>query len=179
MVPCTGIVCCPKDAERVNLRAVQAPRVGRVKLPPIDQVGFVVRDARATAAAWAPFFGPFEFLDFPMTDVIYRGRPTDCRLLLALAHPGPIEIELIEVLEGRSIHSEALERGRTGPHHLRCTVDDIAATMAALEAEGLRPVWGQRHSDRVAFWYLEGLEDLYIELIEWKLPPGLMPVQKT
>ena len=70
---------------------------------------------------------------------MYRGRPTDCHVLLALAKSGPIEIELIEVLGGRSIHSEALEQGRTGPHHLRCRVDDIASTMAALEAEGLRP----------------------------------------
>ena len=154
---------------------MQAPKVGRVQLPPIDQVGFVVRDARATAKAWEPFFGPFEFLDSPMQGVIYRGQPTDCRILLALAQPGPIEIELIEVLEGRTIHSEALEQGRTGPHHLRCKVDDIAATASALEAEGLRRVWGQRYSDEVAFWYLEGLEDLYLELIEWKLPPGVMP----
>ncbi|HXZ86911.1 MAG TPA: VOC family protein [Myxococcota bacterium] len=154
---------------------MQAPKVGRVQLPPIDQVGFVVRDARAVAKAWEPFFGPFEFLDSPMQGVIYRGQPTDCRVLLALAHPGPIEIELIEVLEGRTIHSEALEQGRTGPHHLRCRVDDIDASLRALQTEGLRPVWGQRFSDEVAFWYLEGLEDLYLELIEWKLPPGVMP----
>jgi hypothetical protein len=150
---------------------VQAPRVGRVQLPPIDQVGFVVRDARATAAAWEPFFGPFRFLDFPVKDALYRGRPADCRLLLALANPGPIEIELIEVVEGRSIHSEALERGRTGPQHLRCRVDDIAASLAALEPEGLRAVWGQRYSELIEFWYLEGLEDLYVELMEWKSPP--------
>ena len=122
----------------------------------------MVRDARALAAAWEPFFGPFEFLDSPMKDVTYRGQPTDCHLLLALAKSGPIEIELIEVLEGRSIHSEALERGRTGPHHLRCKVDDIAATVTALETEGLRSVWGQRYSDEVAFYYLEGLQDLFI-----------------
>jgi hypothetical protein len=141
-----------------------------VRLPPIDQVGFVVRDARATARAWEPLFGPFQFLDFPVKGVIYRGRPTDCHLLLALAQPGPIEIELIEVIEGRSIHSEALEQGRTGPHHLRYRVDDLAATLVALEGEGLRPVWGQRYSDEIEFWYLEGLEDLYLELIEWKSP---------
>jgi catechol 2,3-dioxygenase-like lactoylglutathione lyase family enzyme len=143
-----------------------------VQLPPIDQVGFVVRDARATARAWERLFGPFRFLDFPVKGALYRGQPTDCHMLLALAQPGPIEIELIEMIEGRSIHSEALEQGRTGPHHLRYSVDDLAATMAALEAEGLRPVWGQRYTDQIEFWYLEGLEDLYIELIEWKRPPA-------
>jgi hypothetical protein len=158
---------------------MQPPGIGRLRLPPIDQVGFVVRDARATAAAWEPFFGRFEFLDSPMKDVIYRGRPTDCHLLLALAQPGPIEIELIQVISGQSIHSEALAQGRTGPHHLRCKVDDVSATAKELEAEGLRPVWGQRYSDEVAFQYLEGLEDLFIELIEWKLPPGVMPAPRT
>jgi hypothetical protein len=147
---------------------VQVREVGRVQLPPIDQVGFVVRDARATARAWEPFFGPFRFMDLPLKDATYRGQPADCRLLLALANPGPIEIELIEVVEGRSIHSEALERGRTGPQHLRCRVDDIAASLAQLEAAGLRRVWGQRFSDTIEFWYLEGLEDLYIELMEWR-----------
>ena len=146
---------------------MQLPGAGRAQLPPIDQVGFVVRDARATARAWEPFFGPFQFIDFAVEGALYRGKPTDCRLLLALAQPGPIEIELIEVLEGRSIHSEALERGRTGPHHLRYPVDDIAATTRALEAEGLRRVWGQTSSDGVSYWYLEGPDDLYLELIQW------------
>jgi hypothetical protein len=158
---------------------MQAPRIGNVQLPPIDQVGFVVRDARRTAAGWEKLFGPFEFIDSQMRDVIYRGRPTDCQVLIAIARSGPIEIELIEVVSGRSIHSEALEKGRTGPHHLRCKVDDIAATQTALEAHGLHAVWGQRFSPEVAFQYLEGLEDLYLELIEWKLPPGVMPAQRT
>ena len=157
---------------------MQAPKIGKVQLPPIDQVGFVVRDARKTAAEWEKFFGPFEFLDSPMRDVMYRGRETDCHLLLALGKSGPIEIELIEVISGQSIHSEALAQGRTGPHHLRCRVDDIAATVKSLEAEGLRSVWGQRYSDEVAFYYLEGLQDLFVELMEWKLPPGVMPVQR-
>jgi hypothetical protein len=152
---------------------MQAPRVGRVQLPPIDQVGFVVRDARAVAAAWEPFFGPFDFLDAPMESVIYRGKPVDCHLLLALAKSGPVEIELIQVISGETLYSEALHNGRTGPHHLRCPVDDLAATTAALEGEGLRGVWGQRHPNGVAFQYLEGLEDLYLELIEW--PPGWTP----
>jgi len=154
---------------------MQAPRVGNVQLPPIDQVGFVVRDAQKTAGRWQNLFGPFEFMDAPMQGVIYRGRPTDCELRIAIARSGPIEIELIQVLAGRTLYCEALDRGRTGPHHLRCKVDDLAVTRAALEESGLRPVWGQRHSPEIAFEYLEGLEDLYLELIEWKLPPGAMP----
>jgi hypothetical protein len=158
---------------------MQAPKIGNVQLPPIDQVGFVVRDARKLAREWEKFFGPFEFIDSPMRDVIYRGRKTDCHLLIALGRSGPVEIELIEVISGQSIHSEALAQGRTGPHHLRCKVDDVAASVKSLEAEGLRPVWGQRFSDEVAFQYLEGLQDLYLELIEWKLPPGVMPAPRT
>lgn len=158
---------------------MQAPRIGNVQLPPIDQVGFVVRDARKTAAGWTPLFGPFEFIDSAMKGVMYRGEPSDCHVQIAIARSGPIEIELIEVVSGRSIHSEALEAGRTGPHHLRCKVDDIAKTQAELEAHGLRAVWGQRFSPEVAFQYLEGLEDLYLELIEWKLPPGVMPAPRS
>ena len=86
---------------------------------------------------------------------------------------------LLFTVSGRSIHSEALEQGRTGPHHLRCKVEDIAATQTALEQHGLRPVWGQRYSPEVAFQYLEGLDDLYLELIEWKLPPGVMPAPRS
>ena len=63
---------------------MDAPRrIGNVELPPIDQVGYVVRDLDATIARYEHLFGPFTCLDSPLTGVLYRGKPTDVTLRTA------------------------------------------------------------------------------------------------
>ena len=60
---------------------MQAPRrIGGVELPPIDQVGYVVRDLEATLERYAHVFGPFTRMESKLTGVRYRGRPCDVHL---------------------------------------------------------------------------------------------------
>ena len=85
-----------------------------MKLPPVEQIGIVVRNVEQSAKVYGSVFGwgPFQISEVDLKGCLYRGRPTDCRLKMATAQSGPLEIELIEVLDGESIHSEFLrERG--------------------------------------------------------------------
>lgn len=115
--------------------------LGRVEMPPIDQVGYVVRDLEASLARYQNLFGPFTRMDSPLTGVLYRGRPTDVHLELAFGSVGNLEIEFIAVRSGASPHSEFLDAGREGIHHIRYRVPDCDATLAALRGEGFEPIW--------------------------------------
>ena len=116
-------------------------RLGNVTLPPIDQVGYVVRDLDETLARYDRLFGPFVRLDTPLTGVLYRGVPTDVHLRLGLGSTGNVEIEFIEVVSGASPHSEFLAAGREGVHHVRYRADDADAMLHALAGEGFEPIW--------------------------------------
>lgn len=121
---------------------MQGPRrIGSVELPPIDQVGYVVRDLSATLARYEHLFGPFARMDSPLRGVLYRGQPCDVHLELAFGSAGNVEIEFIGVVSGASPHSEFLAAGREGIHHIRYRVPDCDATLAALSGEGFAPIW--------------------------------------
>ncbi|HXK25920.1 MAG TPA: VOC family protein [Myxococcota bacterium] len=147
---------------------MQGPRrIGKVALPPIDQVGYVVRDLPATLARYEHIFGPFGRMESKLTGVTYRGRPCDVHLDIAFGSTGNVEIEFIAVLGGESPHSEFLAAGREGIHHIRYRVADCAATLAALRAEGFAPIW-QHDMGFAKFAYLEheSRDGVLIELLE-------------
>ncbi|MEN8160784.1 MAG: VOC family protein [Myxococcota bacterium] len=126
-------------------------------LPPIDQVGYVVRDLDAALEIFGPLFGPFQRMESPLEGTNYRGRPSDVTLRMAFGHSGPLEIELIEWVSGDSPHKEALDAGHEGVHHVRFKVDDLATHRARLEAKGFTVVWSHAFPGADIAWaYLEG-----------------------
>lgn len=147
---------------------MDAPRrIGDVELPPIDQVGYVVRDLDATIARYRHLFGPFACMDSPLTGVLYRGKPTDVTLRIAFGSAGNLEIEFIQVVSGASPHREFVDAGREGIHHIRYRVSDCDATIAALAGEGLAPIW-YHDMGFAKFAYLEhaSRDGVLIELLE-------------
>jgi catechol 2,3-dioxygenase-like lactoylglutathione lyase family enzyme len=129
-------------------------RVGELALPPIDQVGYVVRDLDATLARYDALFGPFTRLDTDLAGVWYRGTPADVSLRLAFGRSGDVEIEFIQPIAGASPHTEFLASGREGIHHVRYRVDDARATIAALGTLGFSPIW-RHHMGHSLIAYLE------------------------
>lgn len=137
-------------------------------LPPLDQIGFVVRDVDAAIRQYEPLVGKFDVAQYDLHDVDYRGRQVSCRLKIAIARSGDIEIELIEVVSGEAYHREFLDQGRDGPHHVRFRIDDLEAKQAELERFGLKRVFGKRFAPGLAFAYLEDPQGRVIELFESK-----------
>ena len=136
-------------------------------LPPIDQIGFVVKDIDAAIARYDALFGPFSRMEAEVPAAQYRGREASCELKLAFGRSGDVEIELIQWVSGESPHREFIESQREGMQHLRFRVEDTDQWIEKLAALGYEPIWYKRWSDDTIFAYLERADDpLLIELLQ-------------
>ena len=78
-------------------------------------------------------------------------------------------IELIQVLEGETTHSEHLRAHGEGPHHVRFRVTGLEEKLEQLGKEGFETVFYKRFGPGVGFAYLETPVELgrsVIELLE-------------
>lgn len=136
-------------------------------MPPIDQVGFVVKSLAEAEKRYGSLFGPWTRMDGSVQAANYRGRLCDARLGLLFGHSGELEIEFIEWQDGESPHREFIEAGREGLHHLRYRVEDTDAWIEKLAGIGYQPIWTKRFSEEIAFSYLEREDDpLLLELLQ-------------
>jgi hypothetical protein len=135
-------------------------------LGPIDQVAYVVESLERALPRYEAMFGPFQVATYEMKDCTIRGRRADCALRLALNNSGPVEIELIEVVAGESIHSEHLKQHGEGLHHVRFRVADLEPKLAALEAAGYRTLMSKRFDPTMAFAYLESPPEIGGSVVE-------------
>ena len=89
---------------------------GKVKLPPLGQIGMVVKDVEFYSSTfgigpWVTREGDSEARAGEQT---YRYKTK-----AAFAQLGPVVLELFQLTEGRSpVHSDFLDKGREGVHHL-------------------------------------------------------------
>ena len=141
----------------------------RFGLGPIDQVAYVVDDLDRSIGVYAALFGSFEVGDFPLQGCDFRGESVDCCLRLAVCKTGPVEIELIQVMEGETPHTEHLRTHGEGLHHVRFRVDDLDRKLTELNRAGFQTVFHKRLAPKIAFAYLEAPTELggsVIELLE-------------
>ena len=146
---------------------------GGVSLPPVDQIGIVVEDIDRAVEYYTNVFGwgPFQVRETEMEGFTYKGKAGSCRQKNAFAKSGPIEIELIQALEGETPHTEFFGKKGEGAEHLRFRVEDLDSTLAELAKEGIRPIYQKRFPDRgIAFAYLDSdkVGGVIFELIEIK-----------
>jgi len=144
-----------------------------IKLPPVEQIGIVVRDLDRAMEYYTSTFGwgPFEVHIADLNGVLYRGQLSDCKLKLAMTRSGPIEIELIQVLEGETPHTEFLRERGEGLHHLRFRIPDLDTILAEWAKLGIRPIWSKSYPEfGVAFAYMDttAIGGVMTELIEFK-----------
>ncbi len=83
----------------------------------------------------------------------------------------PIEIELIQVLEGETPHTEFLRERGEGLQHLRFSVDNLDEMLAKLAKQGIEPVFQHSYPEvGISFAYLDTdkIGGVMFELIEIK-----------
>jgi catechol 2,3-dioxygenase-like lactoylglutathione lyase family enzyme len=163
----------PPRKSLLEVESMVEEKTNGIKLPPVEQVGIVVKDMDKAIEFYGAVFGwgPFNVSEFELKGCIYRGKPSDCRLKLAMAQSGPVEIELIQVLEGETPHSEFLREKGEGLHHLRFSVDDLDGVLAEWAKEGVEPVWYHSMPEIGVSWaYLntDRVGGAMVELIEMK-----------
>jgi len=128
---------------------------GKVVLPPVSQVGIVVKDIERAAEYYTSTFGigPFTIIDVDMEGVILQGKPIRLKIKAAFAQSGPLQIELIQPVEGENIYTEFLASKGEGLHHLAFQVDDLETMLAALAKKGIKPIFHHNYGFG-AFAYL-------------------------
>lgn len=147
-----------------------------LQLPPVYQIGYVVRDVAKACAFYQAAYGvgPFQVIpEVNMNGAILRGKPVDTRIAVAFAKSGQVEIEFIQPLQGANPYTEFLEARGDGVHHLGFLVDDMGAWKAQFAARGFEPVF-HRDMGVMEFAYFDTsmVGGLMLELLHWKSPSG-------
>ncbi len=116
----------------------------KVNLGKPVQIGVVVRDIEQTMGVLSNVFGigPWRTVtwptDRPDMQYSYRGKPGKMRMRLAFAQLGPLELELVQPLEGESDYSHFLQEKGQGLHHVLFDVPDADAIVAQLAEYGVQ-----------------------------------------
>ncbi len=107
----------------------------KAKLETVNQIGIVVKDCEKVIESWEQMFGIGPWTVITNTGTDSEGNPLEMKL--AFAYMGDLELELIEVVKGKILHSEFLEEHGEGLHHLGCFVDDVDGAATDLAEQGV------------------------------------------
>src|SRR3989304_534422 len=121
-----------------------------IPLSGVHHIGVVVKDVEATIQYYEknyscvfqtpPETGTERTRIIRHKGAMYRGKPIDYAVKVALTKLGPIYIEFIQPLEGKELRSEFLETHGEGIQHIGIRVDDLEAELAKLEKLGFKIV---------------------------------------
>ncbi|MBM3133555.1 MAG: hypothetical protein FJZ95_11080 [Chloroflexi bacterium] len=142
------------------------------KLPPVYQLGYVVRDIEKVCKYYESTFGIGPFsppMDVNMDGAILRGRPVKTRIKVAFANSGNLQVELIQPVEGENPYFEFLAAKGDGIHHLAFQVDDMNKAKSAFAKKGFQPIF-YHDMGVMEFAYFDTSEPggLWVEFLHWK-----------
>jgi methylmalonyl-CoA/ethylmalonyl-CoA epimerase len=106
------------------------------KIKAIDHISYAVKDIDKTVESWSRLYGigPWTFKENGGIDA--KGRPW--RIRMAFTHVGPLEIELVQCIEGRIFQSRFLDVWGEGVHHIGCYVDNVDEQVKRLASQGVK-----------------------------------------
>lgn len=137
------------------------------------QAGIVVRDMDKTIARYQKVLGigSWDFMEIDpstVSDMTYHGGQVEHKFRAAFAMVGPIQLELIQPVEGDNIYSDFLEEHGEGLHHLgHVRVDNLQDAIEKFEKEGFPCLQSGRFAGGgYAYMDTRGLLGTLIELLE-------------
>jgi hypothetical protein len=143
----------------------------------IMQMAYVVKDLRAAIDEWVKCLnvGPWFVLDhFTGVDPVYRGRPSNADITLAMSFAGHMNIELIQLNDDHpSVYKELIDKHGYGFHHWGIATADFAGDLKRYEAKGMDIAFrlGVPTGGEVAYLDPKGALPGFVELIETS--PGM------
>jgi methylmalonyl-CoA/ethylmalonyl-CoA epimerase len=118
--------------------------------------------------------GPFE--DYPplqeYTKIDVPDEAGFRNLKIKVAQIGPIQIQLIQPGEGKSLYKDSLEKIGEGVYHLGFAVDDVDQSEAEVRKLGLKVLSSGRREDGSGFSYLDTAGKGGVVLLIRKSPAG-------
>jgi methylmalonyl-CoA/ethylmalonyl-CoA epimerase len=123
----------------------------------ICQIGIVVNSVDETIKYYKEKFGfgPFEVRNVDYSDATYHGKKAGYRGKRGFFKLGPIEIELIELIDGKTVHDDWKKIHGEGIHHIGFQVENIEASKKAAEKAGFKITQGFTRPDGSGFAYLD------------------------
>ncbi len=121
------------------------------------QIGIVVRSIDQTIQYYqeAFGFGPFEIRHVDYPTATYYGETAGYRGKRAFFYLGPIQIELIELRDGKTIHEAFLREKGEGLHHIAFEVSNLEKGKRKAEEAGLKVIQSFTRPDGSGFAYLD------------------------
>jgi methylmalonyl-CoA/ethylmalonyl-CoA epimerase len=139
----------------------------------VNQIGIVVKDMDKAVKMYKDILGleNIQVLERPPEICTLCGQEVHFRLRTGFAMLEGLQIELIQVVEGRSPHSEFLEQHGPGVHHVGFYVDDIEAEIAKAMQSGIT-IYARGEFMGTKFVYLDTIATagIFQELIQLPKP---------
>lgn len=149
-----------------------------VKLERAVQIGIVVQDLNQATKLLSSIFGigPFHFIEWPNrpdSRYWFKGRREPIKIRQAFAQAGPLELELIQPLEGENnAYKQFLDEKGGGIHHVLFETKDMDQALELLKDKGVDVLQngdGIRPGTR---WALLDTQALVGFLVELRHRPG-------
>lgn len=148
----------------------------KIILREIVHICIVVRDVEKTAKAFADIFGigPWRIrvIHTPSTRASVRGEPVEYTLKFGHTRVGPMTLELVETVDGKTIYQEFLERHGEGIHHIGVpTPLPFDAEIEKWQRLGIKPLQANKMEDPEEGWaYMDthGLIGCILEILSFK-----------
>ncbi|MBN2155105.1 MAG: VOC family protein [Candidatus Lokiarchaeota archaeon] len=136
----------------------------------ISQIGIVVPDMEKTIKFFEEVMGlgPFNVLPREAETCELHGKQTSFQLKTGFAFLSGIQLELIQVINGKSAHSEFLEKNPNGGiHHIAIYVEDLESEVQKYSIAGVELIARGEYM-RTKWAYLDSTKQsgLLLELIE-------------
>ncbi len=145
-----------------------------IQVKELFQLGIVVRDLQKSMQLYEELLGIGDWADMEITSdtfdsLTYKGKPVEkACFLAAMADVGPLQIELIQPVEGDLPYSDFLKEHGEGLHHVgHIHVADIDAAVRALEARGFPCIFkGSTPGTKFAYVDMSAAMGVIVELME-------------
>lgn len=129
---------------------------------PITQVCWVTDDIEAAEHLLSDQFGVGTWTRIPDVEfgpdtTTLRGEPVRAVMHVSLGYAGDLQLELIQPVDGPSIHAEFLAAHGPGLHHVCFDVEDLEVACANAEASGVPVLMrGAMMGGEIEFAYVDG-----------------------
>jgi len=112
--------------------------------------------------------GPEFISENKALDLIEKGKPADPRrkLKIRMAQVGPTTYELIQQLDGESVHKDFMESNGEGISHVAFTVDDLKGELAKLVEKGVSVILCKKDRSGFAYFDTRKVGNVIIELMQ-------------
>jgi hypothetical protein len=151
---------------------------GPINLKRAVQIGIVVRDLERSKEALSSLFGlgPFHTIEWPNrpnSKYWFRGHEENIKIRQAFVQAGPLELELIQPLEGtRNAYWEFLHSRGEGIHHVLFETEDMDAAVDEFARKGIKVLQNGTGIRPGTRWALLDTQELTGFLIELRHRPG-------